>query len=133
LPPSPDSGCVFLIIAHFPPFCRIFGKFSGGPRLRLRTGFPDRLFLLDTTAAFFGKFREQGYCASLFLYVGTVKKRTDGWLQSLGLGEAFIRSVSRVKYLFPKICAVRQIRWEATLMWYALRSPDAFGKVMKSG
>ncbi|MBQ3860044.1 MAG: helix-turn-helix domain-containing protein [Clostridia bacterium] len=54
-------------------------------------------------------------------------------LAELGLGEAFIRSISRVKYLFPKICAVRQIRWEATLMWYALRSPETFGKVMKSG
>ncbi|MBQ3814503.1 MAG: hypothetical protein II836_00485, partial [Clostridia bacterium] len=58
---------------------------------------------------------------------------TERLLAELGLGEAFIRSISRVKYLFPKICAVRQIRWEATLMWYALRSPDAFGKVMKSG
>ena len=56
---------------------------------------------------------------------------TKRLLLELGLDEAFIRSISRTKYLFPKICAIRQIRWEATLMWYRLHTPEAFEKTMR--
>ena len=57
---------------------------------------------------------------------------TKRLLLDLGLDEGFIRSISRVKYLFPKICAVRLIHREATLMWYRLHTPEAFEKVMRS-
>ena len=47
-------------------------------------------------------------------------------LRSLDMGDPFIRSIGKIRYLFPKAHGVTYVKLAATLMWYKLHSPQAF-------
>lgn len=51
-------------------------------------------------------------------------------LKAIGMGDWFVNSIRKIKYVFPKAHGITYIKLAATLMWYKIHYPKEFTEIM---